>query len=240
MRRSASFIITLSILSMLLVPTRAAATKITFGVLCSPSASEVEWIKQKAIEFQTETGIEVEVTWTTDWQNKTPVMLATGTMPDAAWLGPDTFLAAAESGAFMDLRPFLARDKELNIAALAPPAWTGFTLPDGTIWGVSQYLWGVILAYNADFISQAGLPDPNSYSASEWNQEVFREYVRKLTIDTDGDGKPNQYGLVVPPSINRYGNLIVNAGGHWVDRTIDPTMVTLDTPEAKAGLGYLH
>ncbi|MDR0862675.1 MAG: extracellular solute-binding protein [Oscillospiraceae bacterium] len=52
-----------------------------------------------------------------------------------------------------------------------------------------------VLAFNMDLINKAGLENPQDlYDRGEWTWDVWRDYLKKLTIDTDGDGAPNIYG----------------------------------------------
>jgi hypothetical protein len=51
------------------------------------------------------------------------------------------------------------------------------------------------LAFNLDMIKKVGLENPQDlYDKGEWTWEKWQEYLKKLTKDTDGDGKINVYG----------------------------------------------
>ncbi|MDR2184154.1 MAG: ABC transporter substrate-binding protein [Treponema sp.] len=52
-----------------------------------------------------------------------------------------------------------------------------------------------VLAFNMDLIRAAGLPNPQDlYDRGQWTWERWREYLRTLTRDTDGDGAADIYG----------------------------------------------
>jgi hypothetical protein len=57
--------------------------------------------------------------------------------------------------------------------------------------GTSAY----VLAFNMDMIRTAGLPNPQDlYDRQEWTWDRWRDYLKRLTMDTDGDGTPEIYG----------------------------------------------
>jgi ABC-type glycerol-3-phosphate transport system substrate-binding protein len=58
--------------------------------------------------------------------------------------------------------------------------------------GTSAY----VLAFNMDLIQAAGLENPQDlYERGEWTWDVWRDYCKALTKDTDGDGDMDVYGF---------------------------------------------
>jgi hypothetical protein len=52
-----------------------------------------------------------------------------------------------------------------------------------------------VLAFNMNLIKAAGLPNPQDlYDRGQWTWERWREYLKALTRDTDGDAIPDIYG----------------------------------------------
>ena len=52
-----------------------------------------------------------------------------------------------------------------------------------------------ILSFNLDMIRAAGLDDPRDlYDNGLWTWEVWREYLKALTVDRSGEGLPDIYG----------------------------------------------
>ncbi|MCL2124606.1 MAG: extracellular solute-binding protein [Oscillospiraceae bacterium] len=52
-----------------------------------------------------------------------------------------------------------------------------------------------VLAFNLELIEEAGLEDPRDlYDRGEWTWDVWREYLKKLTIDRSSQGLPDIYG----------------------------------------------
>ncbi|MDR2303993.1 MAG: ABC transporter substrate-binding protein [Treponema sp.] len=57
--------------------------------------------------------------------------------------------------------------------------------------GIGAY----VLAFNMDLIRKAGLENPQDlYDRGEWTWNKWRDYLKKITQDTDDDGIPNIYG----------------------------------------------
>ncbi len=53
-----------------------------------------------------------------------------------------------------------------------------------------------VLAFNKQMLDDAGLENPNDlYARGEWTWDKWREYLLKLTKDTDGDGVTDVYGF---------------------------------------------
>lgn len=56
------------------------------------------------------------------------------------------------------------------------------------------------LAFNKQILEAANLEDPRElYKRGEWTWDKFKEYLRVLTKDTDGDGAVDQYGFAGYP-----------------------------------------
>lgn len=72
------------------------------------------------------------------------------------------------------------------------------SIGDG-IWGMSterEPRGGIF--FNKRMLKEAGIPEDEPYdlqACGEWTWEKFEEYCKKLTKDTDGDGKIDQYAM---------------------------------------------
>ncbi len=72
------------------------------------------------------------------------------------------------------------------------------SIGDG-IWGMSaesEPRGGIF--YNKRLFKEAGIPEDEPYdlqASGEWTWDKFEEYCKKLTKDTDGDGKTDQYAM---------------------------------------------
>jgi multiple sugar transport system substrate-binding protein len=96
-----------------------------------------------------------------------------------------------------------------------------------------QNVSSLVVYYNKDLFARAGVEIP----AAGWTWDEMVERAKRLTVDSDGDGKPEQYGLGVDNSIVRVAPMVWSNGGELVDHEDSPTRATLTTPEAVEALG---
>ncbi len=87
--------------------------------------------------------------------------------------------------------------------------------------------------YNKDILFQNDL-EPNK-PPKTWSE--FREYCKKLTQDTDGDGKIDQYGTTMKISAWQFENLLLQAGGQIMND--DYTKPLFNSPEGVEALNFI-
>ena len=163
--------------------------------------------------------------------------LATGF---AAGLPPDVFLINyrrsgqfAARGVLESLGPRLAASSSLTEEAFYPQPLDAFRL-NGELVCLPQNLSSLVVYYNRDLFDAAGVP----YPTAGWTWDQFLAAAKTLTKDSTGDGITDQYGLGVENSLIRFAPFIWQAGGEIVDDPNQPTRLTIDTPEAKAGIQF--
>lgn len=155
---------------------------------------------------------------------------------------PDVFLANfrnfgpyADRGVLDPVEPRLDADPELSREDYYPQPLEAFTF-GGVLQCLPQNISSLVTYYNADLFREAGLGRP---PADEWSFEDFEAAAEQLTVDADGDGAAEQYGVGVDPSLVRASGFVYAAGGEVVDDIIDPSETTLDSPASQAGLENL-
>ena len=99
---------------------------------------------------------------------------------------------------------------------------------DGTLTCLPQNISSLVVYYNKDLFRKAGIAEPET----GWTWDDMIEKAKALTVDADGDGKTEQYGLGVEASLIRLAPFVWSNGGELVDDDEKPTRFTLDTPEA--------
>jgi ABC-type glycerol-3-phosphate transport system substrate-binding protein len=160
------------------------------------------------------------------WLDKYQIMLAAGTSPDVVLVGMADFPKLANAGYLMDLGPYFD-DKyfgDFVPGILKNYVWNGkhYALP---------YTMDTrVLYYNKDLFRKAGL-DPDK-PPKTWAE--YLDYAKKLTMDTNGDGKIDTYGnaysLPIPEFV--HSSLFLASGSDVI--TIDAKGVisaNVDTPE---------
>jgi multiple sugar transport system substrate-binding protein len=116
--------------------------------------------------------------------------VAGGAAPDLVCTHQDWHRDFAEIGAFLDLRPFIQRDK-FNVGVFPKDLMGYFTSPNGEVTGFPWQFTTIVLAYNRALFDNQGLASPTN----KWGLPDMVTAAWKLTIDAHGDGTPDTWGL---------------------------------------------
>ncbi len=95
-----------------------------------------------------------------------------------------------------------------------------------------------MLLYNKEFMKQFA-PDTDIatlVAENRWNFDTFRTLAKQCTTDTDGDGKPNVYGITGGADWIR-GVLVTNAGGYGVMNE-GKVLSTISLPQGEEALEF--
>ncbi len=103
---------------------------------------------------------------------------------------------------------------------------------DGKLTCLPQNISSLVVYYNKDMFRDAGVAEPKA----GWKWDDMVAAAKKLTKDSDGDGKAEVYGLGVEASLIRIAPFVWSNGGEIIDDEENPTHFTLDTPEAEEAL----
>lgn len=92
--------------------------------------------------------------------------------------------------------------------------------------------------YNKRIFREAGLKDPQQLMDEDnWNWTTMLDAAKKLTVDNNGDGKPDQYGLAGAHYI--FSELLIASnGGHIYNEAT--RKVTFDSPASMEALNFLY
>lgn len=184
--------------------------------------------------FEEETGADVEVTFV-DWGDLSPKLnaaFAAGTAPDVFGHGPAAVADFVANDRVADLTPYLDQlDPALaeDVAAGLPGGQV-----DGTQYLIPLSLQGMLVAYDADAFTAAGL-DPDD-PPTTW--EGVLEAAQQLT-ERDG-GTVTRSGLLVPSNPigteQAFAGFLSAAGGQLLSD--DGAEVAFDSPEGEQALQY--
>ena len=150
--------------------------------------------------------------------------------------GPDVFALDAnpvkqyiKEGWVKDLTPFIAKEGGSKWLADFYPVSLMPVSENGKTYGVPKNVVAMVLVYNSETFKKAGIKGP----PKTWKE--FREISKKLTMDTNGDGKIDQWGatLVLAKACFdlRFSVVLRGHGGDFL--TADWKKSNLDSPEAK-------
>lgn len=179
--------------------------------------------------------IDVEVDYTpgqSDFYRKITTDFAGGEPPDLFLINYRQFGQYAARGALEPVAPYLAASETLSAGEYAPSAMEAFRYRGGDQTCLPQNVSSLVVYYNADLFEANNVPLPTA----GWTWAEFVAAAEALTQDTDGDGRPDLYGVAVEPVMYRMVSFVWSAGGEVVDDVDNPTRLTLDTPEALDGL----
>ena len=190
------------------------------------------YLEQRAREFERlHPGVTVELI--IGVHDKFDVMVAGGTPPDVFDL-PDYGHLALE-GMFVDVRPLLERDGMLSL--YNPAILELMTAPDGGIYAMPFELGSTPAFYNRDLFKEAGLADPEQLGEG-WTWDAVLEAGKRLTVDRNGDGVPEQFGVDRPWGA-LWRQAVHQAGGAFYDDRMRPTRSLWNSPEAVEGISFV-
>lgn len=173
------------------------------------------------------------------YQQKVLTMIAGGTPPDVINCSEDFTYSFYKKGLLINLRTELEKTGFLDDSKHFTNLFNAFTDPDtGAIFAVPTGSNINVLFYNKTMFEKEGLDLPTD--SWTWNDLV--EAGKKLTKDTDGDGKKDQYAISVGNLITPifYQDILWSFGGHWLDNPLNPTETIIDTPEAKKAMQFMQ
>jgi multiple sugar transport system substrate-binding protein len=97
-----------------------------------------------------------------------------------------------------------------------------------------QNISSLVVYYNQDLFDATGL----AYPPDDWSWDDFVATARALTRDVDGDGRTDQYGLGVEPSLFRLAPFVWQNGAPLVDDETSPGQLVLTHPPTQQALEW--
>lgn len=229
---------------------QVATSTVSESTTAAPITGEIKYNfwgnadQAKAIQTQIDNftqknpGIKVNLDFA-DWGNywtKLATQSAAGSAPDAFAMSTTLYLADyASKGYLVDVGE-LAKKDNFDLTKYYKAA-LDFSSYDGKLYGMPQDINTIILAYNTDMFTKAGLSAP----AANANWDDILAMAKKLTIDKNGktaedpafDSKNvDQWGLAnystwidgfVDPMANSYGEGLVSVDGSKSNLLNDPS-----------------
>ncbi|MHB1483367.1 MAG: extracellular solute-binding protein [Saccharofermentanales bacterium] len=98
---------------------------------------------------------------------------------------------------FLDITGYLAKDRNIKTDNYYKPAIDAIS-DKNKIYGLPFTCSPLVLLYNQNLFEDSGVALPTS----GWKWDDFRNAAKKLTKDTDGDGKIDQWGFNYPYIVN--------------------------------------
>lgn len=200
MKRGLSLVI---IIGIVLTSGISAVAKETITVAWRTNGQEIKALALVANAFEKKTGINVKIVPVTD-DSKLLAMTIAG-------LSPDVFSSVYQSGLYdyvrrglcEDLTPYIKKDK-VNLSGFYAGAIKRLKF-NGKQYGIPISSTPFTVWHNTALLDRAGVkPPPTDWSNKGWTWDDMVNDALKLTKDTNGDGKTDQYGF---------------GGGFWPEST---------------------
>ncbi|RVT81848.1 sugar ABC transporter substrate-binding protein [Rhodobacteraceae bacterium CCMM004] len=159
---------------------------------------------------------------------KLTAQAASGDLPDVFMMSSGFVQEWGAAGNLLDLSGVISDDE---LAAYYEGA-ASVGVVDGQRVAFPQNWVAPVLFYNIDMFEAAGVEVPQP----DWTWEDFRSAAKELTVDTNEDGRPDQWGFSV---YGRYAHVepwVFRNGGRYLNE--DMTGLDLND-EAKAALTFL-
>jgi multiple sugar transport system substrate-binding protein len=187
----------------------------------------IDTINAKATSFEI-----VQEAQPADYYTKLQTNLAGGTAADLLWLSQEYIAGYAQKGVLLDISDRLAKD-DRPAAKLDDyyPSILQTAQYENKTYGLPWIAQPVMLYYNPKLFADAGVAPPDE----NWTWDDFKAAAAKLTKDTNGDGKADQFGTAFNgwPPIQMF---IWQAGGEVISE--DKTKSPIDSLEALAGANF--
>ncbi|MGE5558039.1 MAG: ABC transporter substrate-binding protein [Bacillota bacterium] len=150
--------------------------------------------------FEEATGVKIEVVKlqgeTADQRKKTIAAILAGNGPDIFFFGIGDKIPYIQKKLIIPISKYINfSDKDFMAASDLSPVTHKFMTWGKKVYGIHGPEFSDRLYYNKELFEINGLEDPlKLYKAGKWNWDKFLELAKKLTQDTDGNGKVDQYG----------------------------------------------
>jgi multiple sugar transport system substrate-binding protein len=195
-----------------------------------PDRPALEELVKRYNSSQDKVNVQLEIMpWDVFFQKLLP-SFNSGSGPDMVAMDTAQMPQYADRGVLASLDEYYSDDDAKNLIEPAVEA-TGY---QGKKYGVPMNFTTLLLYWNKDMFQTAGL-DPEKPPAT-WAE--FADAAKKLTKDTNNDGKPEQYGLAIADhqTIAMWPILFWQNGGGVVSE--DGSKATLNDPATVEAMEY--
>ncbi|NLU26255.1 MAG: sugar ABC transporter substrate-binding protein [Hungateiclostridium thermocellum] len=176
----------------------------------------------------------IETTPWSEYWNKLSTQVASNSQPDITGMTTGTSREYLANGSLLDLTDYMERDsKDPNSGWKTDNYWPGvfwgYTYK-GRIYGVPYDMGPMGICLNLDIFEEFGVDIPDE----DWTFDDMIEIAKKLTVDRDGDGVIDVYGLSwTPTDSDFYDNFILSLGSDFVigeepNQTVEVSPITAE------------
>jgi multiple sugar transport system substrate-binding protein len=168
-----------------------------------------------------------------DYMTRLAAEFSAGSPPDVFLLNYRRFAQFAPTGVLEPLGARLAQSAILHAEDFYPEALAAYTY-QGTLQCLPLSISSMEVYYNPELFARHNVPLP----AADWTWQDFLNTARALTIDSNGDGRLEQFGVGMEPNLSRLAPFVWERGGELTDSPTQPTTLTLDAPASRDALQF--
>lgn len=166
---------------------------------------------------------------------KIKAAMASGNMPDIFYINPENVKSWVGSGKVLNLSKYVKKSDVNNIwkPAISKYRFDGKNVGKGDLYALPKDVGPFAFAYNKTMFKKAGIPLPDKDKPYTWKQWI--DISKKLTKDTNGDGKLDQWstGLNVNWSLAPF---VWSNGADWLNAS--KNKVTITDPKFEEALQF--
>lgn len=177
--------------------------------------------------------IDLQVMPNDSYWTKLQTMIAGGTPPDIGFMQEMLTPTYQAKGIMADLTDYMSKDTTFKKDSMPEGMYGPFTV-NGKLYCMPTMTFVNVLFYNKTIFDNAGIPYPDE----NYTWDTLRETAKKLTKDTNGDGKVDQYGFSFGAWPNFIFPYIWANGGEFVKE--DRKTAVLNSPENVQTFQFLH
>lgn len=170
----------------------AAKGPVTISFMAWGAPEELAVWQQIVDDFQAanpKIKVSVEVSdWDSYW-TKLKTLLAANTPPDVFAMDAPLYLDYQSRGQLLNLQPYIDKNSGM-LDGFYPVTLQAYKLSDG-YYGMPRDFQTIVLFYNKDMFDKAGM----AYPTDSWTYDDLRTAAKNLTIDSNGDGTVEQWGM---------------------------------------------
>lgn len=171
----------------------------------------------------------IDIAYDVYW-SKLFTMISSGNPPDVVLMDSGLYPSFVLKGGLMDLSARIKQPPAFPLAQYYPNSLAWLWI-DKKIYGLPLDTAIIIPFYNKDMFDRAGVP----YPAENWTWQDYLEISKKLTQDTNGDGRADVWGTILPP----WEPYVWACGADWVDNPNKPTRCAFDSPAAVQAIQWI-
>lgn len=157
---------------------------------CSANAVEVAALEKEIPEFEKSTGVRIKLN-PFSGDEKLIAMIAAGQAPDIFYTNNVLRDRFASEGHLMNMKSIPGVEEFLK--KIRPADVTRSISVDGGLYAISNWTFTCGVYFNRKVFDEKHLPYPDS----SWTWDDMVRAARRLTTDSNGDGKVDRYGIFI-------------------------------------------